>query len=808
MTNVTFGAAANATFGNCDSFAATWKPDASKTKRITAALSKETNVEVAKATLNDSGTVFQFLYVGPTNKTNVVTRPFPATDEFNAAVTLAGRGDAMDILSPALLSTKMFHGYVITLLSTEDANELKLTTTEEDPLQLDDPSGGVEETKDEDEPIVIEDPATRIGWKKVTGPSDQPVFAALRVMLPIPLGIKPPVNLDITKDTLPPSFNQGSYPALRIWYSGMQYLFKHNQNLSLHSNRLLFKPDEIDPESLFTTLGYPLVTHARVPVRILYEDADHLQYHSVLTILRAEKRTAIMRMAENANIPRERTNTSNSSTSGSSSGASSTAGSPSSTRGPPSDADGYKAMFDGLAASKFMSNGGGHDNTKLSLKEKEQISESEDVIAQYQLLFARVTKGTNAATGVDTEVLVFPKISGQFTQFLTTHRASKATSILQAHIQSHTEMTGRSDTMMDTLANLEPMMFDAVFATTLRKFGWATETPNVCPHTVERDIGIYHFAPVRTESHLFSQRVEHGRLMIRQEELEEDKSRREQKITELYHFGLMKTREDILCAMANFYAFAKYMIDDMETDVPTVITALMSIVKCINSLEGRRFGKQFRKHPEVFHGILMDTQQVLNTFTRIATRYEYRQAVLNSNAISTTAYTVALVSCQLFTNKIYNATTQMSMDTYNLIPLSMALFQPPSENKKKAAEKSQREAGAGKAMDIDAAPDKVKDPPTKKKKFGKGTPGILRWDGKGNIPFPNVWTTKTDGSKQKLCANFAFQDRVCNKPNCTYFHAKTKCELEPSVLVDLEKWVANKDQVEFVSPGEAPCDGQ
>jgi hypothetical protein len=589
----------------------------------------------------------------------------------------------MDILSPALFATKLFHGHVISLLSTEDANELKLTTTEEDPLQLDDPSGGVEETKDEDAPIVIKDPATRIRWKKVTGPTNQPVFAALPVMLPIPPGIKPPINLDITKDDLPPSFNQASYPALRIWYTGMQYLLKHNMNISLHSNRLLFKPEEIDPDSLFTTIGYPLVANVRVPMRILFEDVDHLQYHSVLTILRAEKRTAIMRMAENANIPRDRSHQSHSSASGTSSGSTSTSGSPSSTRGPPCDAEGFKAMFDGLAASKFMSNGGRQYNAKLSLKEKEQISESEDVIAQYQLLFACVTKGTNASTGVDTEVLVLPKISAQFTQFLTTHRALKATSILQAHIQSHTEMTGRSDTMMDTLANLEPMMFDAVFATTLRKFGWATETPNVCPHTVERDIGIYHFAPVRTKFRIFSQHVEHGCLMIRQEELEEDKSHRKRKITELYHFGLMKTREDILCAMANFYAFAKYMIDNMETDVPTVITALMSIVKCINSLS-RRFGKQFHKHPEVFHGILMDTQQVLNTFTRIATRYEYRQVVLKSNAISTTAYTVALVSCQLFTNKIYNATTQLSMDTYNLIPLSMALFQPPSENKKKA----------------------------------------------------------------------------------------------------------------------------
>jgi hypothetical protein len=68
--------------------------------------------------------------------------------------------------------------------------------------------------------------------------------------------------------------------------------------------------------------------------------------------------------------------------------------------------------------------------------EKEQQSEAEDIIAQYQLLFAHVTKGMNATTGVDTEVLVFLKLSGQFTQFLKTHRSSKAVLTLQAHIQA------------------------------------------------------------------------------------------------------------------------------------------------------------------------------------------------------------------------------------------------------------------------------------------------------------------------------------------------------------------------------------
>jgi hypothetical protein len=100
-------------------------------------------------------------------------------------------------------------------------------------------------------------------------------------------------------------------------------------------------------------------------------------------------------------------------------------------------------------------------------------------------------------------------------------------------------------------------------------------------------------------------------------------------------------------------------------------------------------------------------------------------------------------------------------------------------------------------MDIDH--DRKKETP-KKKKTSKGTPGILRWEGKtGTIPFPNVWQDKPDGTRQKLCANFAFQDRICKRPGCTFFHAKTLGCLSPGVLADLQKWVMNTDKVEFVT---------
>jgi hypothetical protein len=812
---VTFGTAATVSFGTRNSFAATLKHDPNKTNRITVALSKDTPPAVAKATFNDSGTVLQFLYIGVNDTLNVVTRPFPATDDNNEAITLGGHSDVMDQLCPAVYPGEDFHGHIITMIKEEDAMTLKLASNKVDPLQLDEPTkptedGNIEET--DDDAVILENPTKRLGWKAPTGQHNTPVFAALRVLLPLPPGVEPPVGLNIKTDKFPTKFDNHHFPALKIWYEGMQYLYQFNNMQSLTANpSKLFNPLDIDPESVFDGIGYPIVVDPWVTVMPIYEDVDTQQYNNVLAVLRAEKRTAILRVAENASLPREPPSPMSSTTGSISASSSTTAGSPARPTTIPGasttnavDAAQYTAIFDGLANSKLVSATTASGTTKLTLTEKEQLSESEDVIAQYQLLFARTVKTTCPTTGKDTELLVFPKLTGQFTQFLKTHRGSKAVSILQSHIQAHAEKSGNSDKLLDGVASLDPNMFDAVFASALRKFGWTTEVPTHNADSVKYDLGIYHFAQVRAQSHIYTQRVEQGRIMIRQEDLGEDKSRREKKITELYHYGLMRSREEILIAIANFYSFAKYMIEDMDTDVPTVIKVLLQVVKILNSMEGRKFGQHFRKHPEIFHGMLMDTQQIFNNFTRIATRYEYRQAVLNSNIISVDAYKNATSGGQMYINKIYNATTQMAMDQYNVIPLTLSLFAPPSEEKKKSEPNKQRERTGGHrsdAMEIDS--DRKKETP-KKKKTSKGTPGILRWEGKtGTIPFPNVWQDKPDGTWQKLCANFAFQDRICKRPGCTFFHAKTQKCLSPGVLADLQKWVMNTDKVEFVTADDA-----
>jgi hypothetical protein len=55
----------------------------------------------------------------------------------------------------------------------------------------------------------------------------------------------------------------------------------------------------------------------------------------------------------------------------------------------------------------------------------------------------------------------------------------------------------------------------------------------------------------------------------------------------------MQSCEEILVSIATFYSFAKYMVNEMDNNVLTVMNALLKVVKLLNSLEGRKFGKGF-----------------------------------------------------------------------------------------------------------------------------------------------------------------------------------------------------------------------
>jgi hypothetical protein len=62
-------------------------------------------------------------------------------------------------------------------------------------------------------------------------------------------------------------------------------------------------------------------------------------------------------------------------------------------------------------------------------------------------------------------------------------------------------------------------------------------------------------------------------------------------------------------------------------------------------------------------------------------------------------------------------------------------------------------------MESDNAAPKTREP-KKKKVFSKGTPGILRWDGNGNIPFPMF------GLQNQMVPNRSYVPISCFRTTC------------------------------------------
>jgi hypothetical protein len=389
---------------------------------------------------------------------------------------------------------------------------------------------------------------------------------------------------------------------------------------------------------------------------------------------------------------------------------------------------------------------------------------------------------------------------------------------------------------MDGLSCLEPQMFDSVFALSLRKFAWAVELPTVNRESVKDLLGIYHFAKMRKGSYLYQKRIEDGRVCICQENVEEDKSKRDKKVTELYHFGLMKSREDVLAMLANFYAFAKYVIKDFDSNPPMLWTALLQMAEILRSPEGRTWGEYHRRHPEAFHNIAMDMQQILNNFTRISSRFEYRKAAQGDLPISVTVYDDAYSQAREYARKLLNVVPQMTLGELGTTLATFSLFQPaamptPSPRGQPAPrgrhydhqsprglfkddKPPERNHDRHHARPHDRQPERHQDrhrqpnrphPPAHSSTNNvaaancahPGAPGILAWGGPGNIPYPPIWVAGTDGKEQKLCANFCFKDRLCRKDNCHFFHARAMSDLPAPALVKLKAWVEAKPMVAF-----------
>lgn len=143
------------------------------------------------------------------------------------------------------------------------------------------------------------------------------------------------------------------------------------------------------------------------------------------------------------------------------------------------------------------------------------------------------------------------------------------------------------DTRFKAACNLIPRMFDQPMVAALRSGTWAHQPTVFHPDGIKIYFGLHHLASPRTWSILYKARMEGEMMLIRQEQVEEDKSKLQAKTTNLYHIGKMGSLlADLNERIGNFFGLLN-AIATFDADAPPAIwLEILAFEKILRTLEG------------------------------------------------------------------------------------------------------------------------------------------------------------------------------------------------------------------------------
>jgi hypothetical protein len=140
-------------------------------------------------------------------------------------------------------------------------------------------------------------------------------------------------------------------------------------------------------------------------------------------------------------------------------------------------------------------------------------------------MFARLT---STADPNDTDVQIvtadLPAICDVFKEILDTTKMSEAVRMTQEQFTYHLVQRSTSNNFNNASMNYNAKALDAPKVTALKRAHWADCPLSIEPDSIKDKLGICHFAPARTGSYKYEQRVDNGCKIFQQEIVGVDKS--------------------------------------------------------------------------------------------------------------------------------------------------------------------------------------------------------------------------------------------------------------------------------------------
>jgi hypothetical protein len=171
------------------------------------------------------------------------------------------------------------------------------------------------------------------------------------------------------------------------------------------------------------------------------------------------------------------------------------------------------------------------------------------------------------------------------------------------------------------------------------------------PDGIKTNFGLYHLAPPRTNSAVYRSRQEGETLLVQQEQVEEDKSRVNAKITDLYFMGRVGNLAEINKLLGNFFALMNTIIEFDIRCPPILWSEIAKFDKILQTEEGRNWCDIHCHSKEILFNVVREIQSTIVGFVNEARKQGYKNLVSTGTAISKLIFSDAqLQSKHILTN--------------------------------------------------------------------------------------------------------------------------------------------------------------
>ena len=383
---------------------------------------------------------------------------------------------------------------------------------------------------------------------------------------------------------------------------------------------------------------------------------------------------------------------------------------------------------------------------------------------------------------------------------------------LRDHISTRVHTTSTSSNRIDASCTIDPLQLDTLFLTLLSTCQWTTQPLTLNPKHISMQLNPFVFTTPVTDAVEYIERQEEEHITQTQISLGEDKSKITKHCTKLYIFGKQSTLDDVTAVIANLFLIGNYISPDFAAS--TMWQTLKAYDDLIRSPTGKRFAAHFRTHPQLFHHMLLDINNVMIGFWHLAGMSEYRSCVKNGTPIHPRAFREVTQQAVASTvDRLRPCFTAMDLDRYGIKPVTLALFtaksDPPTTPGASPATTGNgngtgSDEGKLKGNPRDKNKSPGKDPAKDAKKLTTDkAKGILTWSGTGAmIPHPKVLVPKPgqpEASKTTVCLGFTVVGRACRfGTKCNFLHLKALTDLPAAQQREFSQYVADTPGLDFV----------